>query len=303
MQCQKDNKCEFDLPISRDNVLLFIDWLVRTRGVKGNTINSYLSGVRQLHVVRGLEPPVIRDGFVNLIIKGKMNKDAAEKRKGTEKGRLPVTLNVMMLLKKLIRQWEKPEMEKLLVWVVCTLAFAGSFRISELLCNTERTFDPCHTLLAEDVLERKDNTGRVVLNVRLKCPKEARDARPTVVDVFETNGPTCPVKAWKKWVCRTDRKNGTPLFRNVTGTPLTGKKLNGYLKGLLEPYLDYSKGRITTHSFRAGIPTMLAAAGHDKDDIKKVGRWSSNAVEAYLKLDRTKRVSMAKELGKLESME
>jgi hypothetical protein len=35
--------------------------------------------------VRGMDPPIIRDGFVNLIIKGKMNKDAAEKKKSREK--------------------------------------------------------------------------------------------------------------------------------------------------------------------------------------------------------------------------
>jgi hypothetical protein len=203
------------------------------------------------------------------VIKGKMNKDAAEKRAGADKGRLPVTLNIMMLLKKLIRQWDKPVMERLLVWTVCTLAFARSFRISELLCNSERTFDPDHTLLAEDVWERENRQGRVVLNVKLKCPKETKSAEPTVVDIFETEGPACPIRAWKKWKCRADVAIGTSLFKNESGIPLTGKKLNGYLKGLLEPYMDYSKGKITTHSFWAGIPTMLAAAGHDTDDIKK----------------------------------
>ena len=71
LQCQKDNKCVFTMPVSRDNVLLFIDWLVRTRGVKGTTINSYLSGIRQLHIVKGMDPPTLRDGFINLVIKGK----------------------------------------------------------------------------------------------------------------------------------------------------------------------------------------------------------------------------------------
>jgi hypothetical protein len=44
-----------------------------------------------------------------------MNKDEAEKRT-RNKGRLPVTMNVMLLLKKMIRTWERLLLEKLLVW-------------------------------------------------------------------------------------------------------------------------------------------------------------------------------------------
>lgn len=301
LQCLRDNKRSLSLPVSRDDTLLFIDWLVRVRGVKGTTINSYLSGIRQLHIIRGMEPPVIRDGFVNLVIKGKMNRDAAEKRASNGRGRLPVTLNVMLLLKNLIRKWEKPVMVKLLVWAVCTLAFAGSFRIHELLCKEQGQFDPNHTLLTEDVTEKRDSKGQTVLNIKLKCPKESRTAAPTIVDVFETEGSVCPVKAWTRWRERTTTKIGSPLFRLECGLPITGKWLNGVLKSLLEPYVDYSKGKITTHSFRAGIPTMLAAAGHDDEEIKKVGRWSSNAMESYLKLERTKRVSMAKKIREMDN--
>lgn len=49
--------------------LTFVDWLARVRKLKATTINSYLAGVRQLHVVRGLEPPLIRSGLVLLVLK------------------------------------------------------------------------------------------------------------------------------------------------------------------------------------------------------------------------------------------
>ncbi len=81
--------------------------------------------ITQLHIVRGIDPPIIRNGFINLIIKGNMNRVVTEIRAGSNKGRLTVTLNVMVVLKKLFRQWEKPMSEKLLVWTVCTLPYAG----------------------------------------------------------------------------------------------------------------------------------------------------------------------------------
>jgi hypothetical protein len=299
LMCQQETRTSFTFPITRDNVLVFIDWLIRSRKVKGTTINSYLSGIRQLHIARGMDPPNIRDGFINLVLKGKMNKDAAEKRSGTQRTRLPVTVNVMMLLKKLVRQWDKTIMEKLLVWAVCTLAFAGSFRIGELLCGREGQFDPDYTLLTEDVTECLNSVNKM-LSIRLKCPKETKSASPTIVDVFESKGPLCPVKAWSRWKERARTQRGRPLFVLESGTPLTGRKLNSYLKTLLEPYIDYNKGSITTHSFRAGVPSMLAAAGHDTEEIKRVGRWSSNAVEKYIKLERTKRVSMAKKIREMD---
>jgi hypothetical protein len=64
------------MTVSRDDILLFIDWLVRVKGVKGTTINS---GIRKLNIVLKR-----RDRFVNMIIKGKINKDAAEKKKPGE---------------------------------------------------------------------------------------------------------------------------------------------------------------------------------------------------------------------------
>ncbi len=39
---------------------------------------------------------------------------------------------------------------------------------------------------------------------------------------------------------------------------------------------------------------MLARARHDNDDRKRIGRWSSTAVEKYPALERTNTVSMAK---------
>jgi hypothetical protein len=152
--CQQETKINFLLPISRDNVLVFIVWLIKSRGVKGTTINSYLSGVR------------------------------------------PITLNIMMLLKKLIRQWDRATMEKLciLIWADCTLALPGYFRIGEILCGREGQFDPDFALLTEDVTECLRG-GNKMLSIKLKSPKETKTAAPTIVDVFESGGPLCLVIA------------------------------------------------------------------------------------------------------------
>jgi hypothetical protein len=57
LKCQAECKTKFDWPLRTENVLLFIHWLVTIRGVKGGTVSSYLSGIRQLHILDGIDPP------------------------------------------------------------------------------------------------------------------------------------------------------------------------------------------------------------------------------------------------------
>ncbi len=51
-----------------------------------------------------------------------------------------------------------------------------------------------------------------------------------------------------------------------------------------------------SHSFRIGVALMLGKLGYSDADIKAVGRWSSRAFEEYLRLPRTKRMQIAKEI-------
>jgi hypothetical protein len=38
--------------------------------LRASTVNSYLAGVRQMHIMLGLEPPNLRSSLVKLILKG-----------------------------------------------------------------------------------------------------------------------------------------------------------------------------------------------------------------------------------------
>jgi len=299
MTCLQQNGRRLELPISRDNILIFIEWLITVRKVKASTIENYLAGVRQLHIVKGMDPPAIKSELVKLVLKGKANSDAIEKRKHSEARRMPITLKVLTLLKECIRRWTASPGEKRLTWAVSTLAFAGSFRIGELLCRSESEFDPDFDLLSEDITVTEDEKGRGKLSVKLKCPKENKTGIETIVDVFQTDNATCPVKAFRKWQENSRGEQGQPAFRQDCGRPLTGKKLNVILKKLLSPHFDYEKGTFTTHSFRSGVPSMMGAAGMSEKDIKAVGRWSSRAYMHYVKKPRVTRIKAARKAAAL----
>jgi hypothetical protein len=240
--------------------------------------------------------------MVNLVVKGKQNMDNIESRRIGQPGRLPMTLTMMKLLKACIRTWAVDIDMKLLVWAVSTIAFHGSFRVHEILCKTEREFDPDFTLLGKDVKltsQKCMTESRERLAFNIKCPKEARTGQSVVVDVFETKGATCPVKAFKRWKNRIERKPDEPLFTDKENRPLTGRRLNKIVKGLLEVHIDYRKGKVSSHSFRAGMASLLAEKGFEEDEIKVTGRWNSRAFECYTKLPRTRREEIARKLGEI----
>jgi len=177
-RCSKETGVSMDLTLDKDRILAYIDWLARVRGLKGGTIKAYLSRVRQLHVVRNLDPPELKGGFVRLVLKGIENRDGIMARDKNWAGRLPMTKNSMLLFKQLLRNGTHSTHDKALIWAVATIAFAGAFRIHELLAKAESTFDPHFTLLRRDITTTEVG-GKTTIHIKLKCPKESRAAAAT----------------------------------------------------------------------------------------------------------------------------
>ena len=298
-KCRQDTKKGLNLPLQETDILEFIGWLMYSRNVKVGTINSYLSGLRQMHILKGMEPPMIRSSLVKFLLKGRLNKENIKNREETK--RMPITVNMMLLLKASIKEWDVSTERKLLMWSVCTMAFNGGFRIHEILAKEQSSFDPAFTLLTNDVKIKKSGSGGEMLVVKLKCPKEDRTGKGSVVEVHGTNGNLCPVKAFQKWVKKARTEEGLPLFRQEDGTPLTGAKLNLWLKDRLKNYIDPKMGSFSSHSFRSGLASSLAMGGASEETIKEAGRWSSKAYEYYIKMPQTKRAPAATAIRMLDA--
>ena len=287
--------------MSTNQVLVFIAWLIK-RGLEGTTINSYVSGLRTIHLTKGIDNPALRPAIVSAIIDGRSHIDTIRNRLVKKPKRLPVTLAVLKLLRATLNKWSESDSMKLLVWTVSLICFFGGFRIHEILTKTQTVFDPAFSLLGKDIKigRFKTKTGfQEVLQIKIKSPKEDRVGRETIIDVYETKGQFCPVKYYKKWLATCPPAGlNKPAFRISNGVPLTGRRFNEILKELLFPHLDYSKARISTHSFRGGMASLLGEIGFSDEEIQAMGRWSSQAFEAYLKLPRTKRAKMAEEMAK-----
>ena len=70
---REEAMCSF----SKVNTLNFIGFLLK-RGLKGDTIASYMSSVRTVHIYKGYSCPALKDDVVEAVIGGAKNRDLGD---------------------------------------------------------------------------------------------------------------------------------------------------------------------------------------------------------------------------------
>ena len=121
-QCRQDTGVDMDLPFNSSKTLEFVGWM-EARGLKSNTMSSYLSGVRMYHITCGYNDPTLREPIVKMILKGQDNWDKLQDRINGKRGRLPVTIKMMKLMKRNLIKVGWSVQEKRLFWSVATLCW------------------------------------------------------------------------------------------------------------------------------------------------------------------------------------
>ena len=298
-KCQNFHNRTFSFPMNSDDILIFVTFLLCEKKLKANTVEVYISALRQIHLAKGYVVKELRPDLVKAILSGKKNMDDMNVK--SHEIRLPVTINMMRLLKLELNNVKGPSGFRKLIWAVSTICFFGAMRVHEILSRQVSNFDPINTLLGQDLKLRTIRMGGEkvkVIQIKIKAPKESRCVKNKIIDIYENGGKLCPVRALETWLRTAPPiKKGLPFFRMSDGTPLTGKKLNAVLKTCFKKHIPEGKGYVSSHSFRGGIASLMGLMGYSDEDIMAVGRWSSQCFEDYVKLPRTKRLKMAREMG------
>ena len=300
-KCAADTGNPMTPPLGRRDILLFVGWLLNTRKVRPTTVESYLSGLRTIHLVNGFDTQCLRPEIVKSIITGAKNITAIEDRACAKPRRVPVTLTLLKLLKIELNKLDKTPQFKKLTWAISCILFFGALRVHEILSREALSYDPNFTLLQENLkLKIVDVEGKdmQILQILLKSPKENRVGNKVVIDIYENGSCCCPVKAFNNWMSTLPpTQRGKPAFVLQNGQAYTGSLLNKTLKKCFEKHVPKELGFVSSHSFRSGVASMMGNLGWSDEDIKALGRWSSSAFETYIRLPRTKRASMARRLA------
>ena len=296
-KCEEAMQTDLYFPWNTKETLVFLAYLLYTREVTSKTANCQLSGVRMAHLEIGLECPILRPPIVKLLLQGKQHWDSVSSRLKMKPKKAPVSLDMMLVIKRNLFEANWSSHKKFLFWSVSTLLWNGSLRVHEALSRLQNTFDPDQTLLLENIDVTDVKIGgafRSLIKILLKLTKEDRVGCNTILEVFGNDTFLCPVKALRKYmkISGTQLKKGFPLYIKKDGHCYTGKCFNADLAELTTVITDGSGHTVRSHCMRSGVPSELAKAGASDQEISGQGRWTSEAWKAYCKLHRTKRLNL-----------
>ena len=273
-----------NLPLTDQDVLCFVAFMAN-RGVQDTTISSYLSAIRLALLSSGHDCENLRTPVVKQVLKGIHNLKRDPQAGAEKTTRRAMTVHHLRLLGHAITTSDLSLYLKSAIWAASLSAFWGSLRIGEILGPLAFSFDPKSTLLVSDVgiMDKK-------VKIWIRSPKKCTPAGD-VIDIFSVPDDSLdPVKAMKHfWHLRSSvhgNDRSMPFFLDEYGKILTKQKFNGLLHKLLDGLVADNRDKLTGHSFRSGLATLMEVAGFDKEDIKAWGRWSSEAFRRYCKENR-----------------
>ena len=247
----------------------FLIW----KGKKSSTLKSYVSAIKH---------KLLLDGYQwndKLLLLTALTR-ACKLDNDTVKSRLPIGdgfLNVIIF--ELQRYLRKNEYKKAMYRTLLLTGYFGLFRIGE-LAQSE------HSIKACDV-HTSDNRDKVLI-VLHSSKTHSRANKPKKIEITNDrkNKPHffCPVQELNNYsqlripyVSCLDQ-----FFVHQDGSPVTPAEVRNLLRQIITN-LGLDAGLYDTHSLRIGRATDLFKKGISIDQIKKIGRWQSNAVYRYLK--------------------
>ena len=291
---------QFLWPLSaQDSNLILVHLL--SKGLKPNTVRSYLAGVRRLTLSHGVSNPPPQSDLSKSILKGYENMTRNPIQAVADATHRPVSIPFLRLLAHALNKyWRGNLNDKQCFWSICLLAFWGSMRIGEVLCKQVATFSPVSDLLGTDVIHMSSSS--LALWIRdPKIPKTYGD----VVEIWATPSfsDVDPFAAFCTYWERRKRSSplSHPLFLKADGRIFTHSTFSSTLQAMISHYnleLELSVNHWTGHSFRSGLPTLLQSAGFSDEDIKIWGRWVSTAFQIYTR-DIAKRFEVQRTMPKV----
>ena len=247
---------DMSLPFDIGKNLNYVGFLLDDRQCSSKTVAQYLSGIRMLHLCKGMDVSSLRPPIIDLILKGREHWDNVNKTLLGKPKRIPVTVKVLKFIKRALLETELSNEKKLRLWAICCLMWNGSLRVHEVLSRTKTDYDPLTTLLRRDVeIVNFQEKGKecTLLRIHLKSPKEKRIGNGVKLEIFANGTFCCPVRAWLKWIkVAKNCKDNFPVFLE-DNLCFTGKEFNKILTTITKNVTDGTDGVIRPHSFRSGV--------------------------------------------------
>jgi hypothetical protein len=260
----------------------FVSWAALEKKLSPDSLKSYISNIKLVHKLKDLPTDGCNSFLCKTLIRGAENLHFYSKEKKEQKK--VMSLPLLRILGHELAKSNWSDHSKVVVWSTYTVAFMGSFRLGEVLSKSETEFNPLETLMWQDIKFLRDDS----IQIHVKVPK-TRKAKGENISLFPFPFyGCCPIAAIKKLRSLAE-KNGDldkPVFMFDSGSLLTKAKLYKIIQLHLFPHIGQEARFYSCKSFRAALPSALAANPHMSNDttLKRWGRWNSKAFERYTRL-------------------
>lgn len=275
------------LPASLESIAEWITHLA-DRGLKPNTIKSYLASVRSLHTDAGLPTDSTVSPTIQRIFRG-IKRIVGESRKP----KLPITLSILQQLAAV--SGLQSDIENATFDAAMKLAWSGFLRCGEFTVANGTKFNPLIHLSRSSVqfIPSIENPTHIRLSLPASKTDPFRCGVTILIARAPANSTTCPVEALRRvWLMRPDAGPQEPLFTDATGAALSRASFIKVLKQRIAA-IGLDESLYSGHSFRRGAATSAASVGYTDYEIQLLGRWRSDAYKLYIDVppDRTLQLS------------
>ena len=262
-------------PVHSSTIALFIAHLYQ-KGLKPNTVRSYLSAISFIHKLKNLVDPTA-SFLVSKTLQGFVNSDISPCLKLQ-----PITKSILHQLLDNVTFCTTCSYTRKLISALFLITYYACLRVGEAVC----TKNASHTLhisqispLGSTSVSYPPKNG---YQIKFQSYKHSKHLTPTFILSPIAERQYCPVSALHAYVCSRGLKAG-PLFVDASFRPLTRKTFLHYLH-LCVDLTNLPIGQFNTHSFHIGRVTQLAMDNTPESKIKDIGRWKSNAYQKYIRL-------------------
>lgn len=262
------------LPLSPAILCNFIAHLF-CNGYSPNSISTHISAVSYVHKILGLSDTT-NTFLVRKILQGchysAPNKDS----------RLPITAPILSRLVTGLQSAVLNNMHRILLKSIFLLAFNAFLRIGELVVKHR---SHVNSVVQREYISFEFQQGSLsAVSLVLKNFKTNKSKELFQIHLkASTNTDMCPVHSLYQFIQTFQHKSG-PLFQFMGGDPVTYCFVTKHLQNTIW-FIGLNPAPYKGHSFRIGAATHAAQLGFSENCIQKMGRWNSDAVRRYIRIN------------------
>ncbi|XP_070200882.1 uncharacterized protein [Littorina saxatilis] len=253
------------IPVSESTVARFIASLFEDNYAP-SSITSAVSAISFIHKMTKMPDPS-ESFFIKKMLTG------CRKLKGTVDSRLPITLPMLNTIVNASSNTLSSQFNRCRFRAMCTLAFRALLRLGEMTASKNNLQVQDVVLSSQDVQihfkQYKHSKGTVVRHI----PKASTGEELS-----------CAVSSLHQYMVMRGSNPG-PLFTLQNGEAVSRGNFATELRAALK-FAGYQDEQYTSHSFRIGSATHLAATGASDAQIRHAGRWASGAFNAYIRINK-----------------